>query len=193
MKAIQIMVPLVFLVSAACQKKSSDLSSKKNGETERLSASEKNLIQKVETLKKDGGRLLCTGVDMETFRFVRTLAQFEKGSLQSLVIKGYLNKEKPEDVPNELAEDFETYKIFEFDLLKDSINREVDLSGKKFGVEIFKSLNGQARKIYDLRFTPKQDALDVNTPRLDGSLDFKNIESEIDIHELSVGCNVFTK
>lgn len=186
------LVSLVALFAVACQKNSSDLSSKKkDSEVERLSAGEKNLIQKVDTLKKDGGRLLCTGVEMRTFRFVRTQAQFDKGSLQSLVIRGYLNKEKPENVPSELADDFESYKIFEFDLLKGAINREVDLNGRKFGVEIFTALNGQARKIYDLRFAPKQDELDVNDTRLDGTLDFKNIEAEIDLSELSVGCTVF--
>jgi hypothetical protein len=147
----------------------------------------------VEGLREVGGKLLCTGLDFSSLKFYRTLAEFEKGDLKSLVIKGYFNEKDPKQVPNELSADFENYKIFEFDLLKSALNREVDLKGKKFGVEIFTALNNQARKIYDLRFSPQDDKYEPNMTMLKGTLDFKNIESAIDIDELSVGCVVIAQ
>ncbi|MEY2988518.1 MAG: hypothetical protein RJB13_2039 [Pseudomonadota bacterium] len=177
----------------ACQKSQSELDSKRSEDVERLSPSEERLIKQVEGLREVGGKLLCTGLDFSSLKFYRTLAEFEKGDLKSLVIKGYFNEKDPKQVPNELSADFENYKIFEFDLLKSALNREVDLKGKKFGVEIFTALNNQARKIYDLRFSPQDDKYEPNMTMLKGTLDFKNIESAIDIDELSVGCVVIAQ
>lgn len=193
MKEIFYTLSFLVLLSFGCQKKLADLSSKKSTDSEKLSAGAKKLINQVEILRNEGGRLLCSGVDMETFRFVRTLAHFDKGSLQSLSIKGYLNKEKPENVPSELSLDFEDYKIFEFEPLKSALSREVDLSGKKFGIEVFSAVSGHARKMYDLRFEPKDDVLDPNLTLLRGTLDFKNIEAQLDISELSVGCTIVSE
>ena len=178
------------VLSVGCQKNQSELDSKKSKDVEGLSLSEERLAQQVEGLKKVGGKLLCTGLNFTTFKFYRTIAEFEQGNLKSLVIRGYFNEKDPKQVPSELSADFEDFKIFEFDLLKSALNREVDLSGKKFGIEIFTALNSQARKIYDLRFSPQDDKYEPNMTQLKGTLDFKNIESAIDISELSVACIV---
>lgn len=194
MKKFIYCVSLLSAISVvACQKSQSELDSKRSGDVERLSPSEERLIKQVEGLRDVGGKLLCTGLDFSSLKFYRTLAEFEKGDLKSLVIKGYFNEKDPKQVPNELSADFENYKIFEFDLLKSALNREVDLKGKKFGVEIFTALNNQARKIYDLRFSPQDDKYEPNMTMLKGTLDFKNIESAIDIDELSVGCVVIAQ
>lgn len=179
-------VLLGIVALGACQPKDSSLSGKKNSKGDERAAF--TLEGKVQALKKGSGRLSCSGTTADATTLVKTSVTFVDGKLDSLKVSAYRNKENPNEIPNELSPDFQKHQVFAHELKGKLLDVELDLDGKKFGVEGFVAMNDKVRKVYDLDMKVEDDG--EGSKALNAILAYKDTSIELDLSEAFMGCSV---
>jgi len=185
--ALFILITGVSLIG--CNLKSSDLSSKNKSDSdksERLPA----IAREVNALTKEDGSLLCSGMDQK-MNLIRTRASFTKGKLDSLSVAAYANKSDPSKPPNDLTPDLKKFEVFSHELIGKALDIDLDLDGKKFGIEVVAEMNGKARKVYELDMRIGDDG--EGEKLLNSYLSYKNTTIDIDLSEVYMACSVFLK
>lgn len=181
---------LFFILTAnllfSCQLKSYE-SISANKSTSEKSEKPSQLALRVSALKKESGILGCAGVKPALNLFVRTRAAFVDGSLDSLTVAAYANKENPANIPNDLTPNLKKYELFFHELKNRILDLDIDLDGKKFGIEVIANLNGKARKIYDLEIRDEDDG--EGGPALNAYLAYR--DAGVDLSDVFMACATF--